>query len=204
MCSATYIKTLAALIGLAVASLGHAETLPEMAINFSNSYAGIWKFMTGLVFVIGITLVCASIFGWVKVMEGKERVSLKAPASMFFIGILLIQAKDTIKMVEDSFGMQANNLLTAAGGAGSGVAGWSAGAIAAVLGFVQILGFIAFARGWLILHKYNTGEARDGLGRSATHIVGGVMALNIKWTVGMLASTFAPGMVGTLSSFGVI
>jgi hypothetical protein len=189
---------------LAMANLAQAETLPEMAINFSNSYAGIWKFMSYLVFSIGLGLVCGSIFSWVKVLEGQQRVSLRVPASMFFIGIILIQARDSIKMVEDSFGMQANNFLTAASGSGSGVAGWSAGAIAAVLGFVQILGFIAFARGWLILHKYNTGEARDGLGRSATHIVGGVMALNIKWTVGMLASTFAPGMVGTLSGFGII
>lgn len=193
------LKYMFALLAL-LANSAYATTLPEMAISFSNSYAGIWKFMTGATTVIGVLLISGSIFAWVKTMEeqSRTRTSIKVPMSMFIIGIILFQIGDALKTVEDSFSMTANSLLTSSAGAGS------AGAIVAVLGFVQILGFIAFVRGWLVLHKFNTGDARDGLGRAMTHIAGGAAAINIKWTIGMLAATFAPDMVGTLSGLGMM
>lgn len=199
-----YLKTIITLLVLLFAQNVGAETLQEMFINFSNSYAGIWKFMTGIVFLLGLSLVGGSIFSFSKVLDGQQRVSLKVPISMLIIGILLIQANDTITVVEDTFGIQPNNLLTAADGAGQGIGGWSAAAISAVLGFVQILGFIAFVRGLLILNKYNSGEGREGLGSAVTHIVGGIFALNIKWTVETFVHTFAPNMAASLGSFGVI
>jgi hypothetical protein len=193
------------LLGLMFASGVHAETLPGMMVNFSSSYPGIWKLMYGATYLIGLLLVCSSIFSWVRVVDGRSQTKMAVPISQFIIGSALYQFSNAFKMVEDTFAMTHNaNILNAAGVSGSGMAGWSAGAIAAVLGFVQILGFIAFVRGWLLLHKYNTGEARDGLGRGITHIVGGVLSVNVRFTVETLANTFAPGMVGTFRGIGLI
>lgn len=184
-------------------SSAHAENVQEMFIAFSNSYSGIWKFMLGISYLVGLFLMCASVFAWAKVMEGRSNVSLKVPISLFIVGTLIFQIKSALTVIEDTFSMTHDGVLGAAGGGGGGSAA-GAGAVAAIMGFVQILGFIAFVRGFLILHKYNTGEQRDGLGRALTHIVGGAMAINIKWTAAMLADTFAPGLKGTLSSLGVI
>lgn len=184
-------------------SSAHAENVQEMFITFSNSYSGIWKFMLGISYLVGLFLMCASVFAWAKVMEGRSNVSLKVPISLFIVGTLIFQIKSALTVIEDTFSMTHDGVLGAAGGGGGGSAA-GAGAVAAIMGFVQILGFIAFVRGFLILHKYNTGEQRDGLGRALTHIVGGAMAINIKWTAAMLADTFAPGLKGTLSSLGVI
>lgn len=193
-------KYISAAMLMLVSTMSFAATsLPDMAISFSNSYAGIWKFMIGATTVFAVFLISASIFQWVKVMEEQSRTSIRVPASMFIIGVILFQIGNALKTIEDSFSMTANSLLTSSGGGAGG-----AGAIVAVLGFVQILGFIAFVRGWLVLHKFNTGDAKDGLGRAATHIVGGAAAINIKWTIGMLAETFAPGMIGTLSGLGIM
>ena len=60
--------------------------------------------------------------------------------------------------------------------------------IAAVLVFVQLLGLIAFIRGVMILKML--GENKDGaMGRALTHIFGGAAALNVAWTIKMLAFT---------------
>lgn len=184
-------------------SSAQAENVQEMFIAFSNSYSGIWKFMLGISYLVGLFLMCASVFAWAKVMEGRSNVSLKVPISLFIVGTLVFQIKSALTVIEDTFSMTHDGVLGAAGGGGGGSAA-GAGAVAAIMGFVQILGFIAFVRGFLILHKYNTGEQRDGLGRALTHIIGGAMAINIKWTAAMLADTFAPGLKGTLSSLGVI
>lgn len=195
--------SLATLAFSIISTSAHAENVQEMFIAFSNSYSGIWKFMLGTSYLIGLFLMCASVFAWSKVMEGRSNMSLKVPISLFIVGTLIFQIKNALTVIEDTFSMAHDGVLGAAGGGGGGSAA-GAGAVAAIMGFVQILGFIAFVRGFLILHKYNTGEQRDGLGRAITHIVGGAMAINIKWTAAMLADTFAPGLKGTLASLGVI
>jgi intracellular multiplication protein IcmC len=51
-----------------------------------------------------------------------------------------------------------------------------------VLQLIQIVGLIAFIRGWLILVKTATGQQGGGIGKGITHIIGGVLALNIVGT----------------------
>ena len=58
--------------------------------------------------------------------------------------------------------------------------------ISSVMVFVQFLGLVAFVRGVLILKAL--GENKDGaMGRALTHIFGGAAAINIAWTVKLLA-----------------
>jgi hypothetical protein len=46
--------------------------------------------------------------------------------------------------------------------------------------FVELVGYIAFARGWLIFRAIGQGQAREGAtGRAITHMVGGILAVNI-------------------------
>ena len=200
------IKKVLALIAMAsVPAFAQAETVAQMFITFSNSYAGILTFIKGLTWLIGLSMAAASIFAWVKVMEGRDRTSLKVPASRFIIGVMLMNLPKSLQTAADTFGMTGGALLTAASGsAGASVGAWSGSAIAAVLGFAQILGYIAFVRGMVILHKFNAGEAKDGLSRAAIHIFGGALAINIKWTVAMLAETFAPSMTSVLQRLGIL
>lgn len=60
--------------------------------------------------------------------------------------------------------------------------------IHSVLLFVSFVGLIAFVRGTLILKAI--GENRDGaMGRALTHLLAGAAAMNISWTVGILAKS---------------
>lgn len=187
-------------------SQASAETLLDMAVNFSSSYGSIANFVTAVTFVIGVGLVFASLINWAKVSDGSDREGLKKPISQFFIGVLLLNLMSTISIFASTIGITENpNILTAGtSGTATNVGAMTAGYMGAILGFVQIVGFIAFARGMLILHSFNIGQEREGMSRALTHLFGGTMAINIKWTVGVLANTFAPSMVGTFISMGIM
>jgi hypothetical protein len=61
-----------------------------------------------------------------------------------------------------------------------------------VLGFVQIVGLWAFLWGFMLLnHAHARGSYEPGLGtKGATHIVGGILAMNSIATLKMAAETF--------------
>lgn len=68
-------------------------------------------------------------------------------------------------------------------------------AMTSILLFVQMLGTIAIFRGGLMLWEATNKGAGSGLiGKSWTHIIGGVLATNIQLTIATVASTFYPGV----------
>lgn len=58
-------------------------------------------------------------------------------------------------------------------------AGHVEGVIAAVLYFVMLVGWISFARGWILLKKVADADGQDSLMAALTHIFGGVLAVNL-------------------------
>ncbi|MDR3423520.1 MAG: hypothetical protein P4M13_00365 [Alphaproteobacteria bacterium] len=69
-------------------------------------------------------------------------------------------------------------------------------AINAGLEFVQIIGAIAFVRGWLILKKVVEGGGGNvTLAQGLTHILGGVVAINIFAFLKVMDATFGTGLL---------
>jgi hypothetical protein len=61
--------------------------------------------------------------------------------------------------------------------------------------FMQVVGFIAFIRGWLILKHHAEGSGQATMGQGLTHIVGGVMAVNIFNFLEVVDSSFGSGFL---------
>ena len=68
-------------------------------------------------------------------------------------------------------------------------------AVIAALTFVQIIGAIAFVRGWMIMKKVAEGGGNATLAQGMTHILGGVAAINIYQFVKILDNTLGTGML---------
>ncbi len=68
-------------------------------------------------------------------------------------------------------------------------------AVAAALGFVQLIGVIAFVRGWLVMKKVVEGGGNVTLAQGITHILGGVLAINIASFIKIMDSTFGTGLI---------
>jgi intracellular multiplication protein IcmC len=70
-----------------------------------------------------------------------------------------------------------------------------ADAISAALYFVQVIGAIAFVRGFLILKKVVEGTTNDPLAKALTHIIGGAIAVNIAAFLRIMDNTFGTALV---------
>jgi len=68
-------------------------------------------------------------------------------------------------------------------------------AVAAALSFVQIIGFIAFVRGWMVLKKVVEGGGNVTMAQGITHIVGGVLAINVFAFLKVMDTTFGTNLL---------
>jgi hypothetical protein len=71
--------------------------------------------------------------------------------------------------------------------------------MAAILVFVQIIGFIAFMRGFLMLRALADGNNGVSTAAAATHIVGGAVAINIAPALKIIQTTVCGGGCSVLS-----
>lgn len=71
--------------------------------------------------------------------------------------------------------------------------------MAAILVFVQIIGFIAFMRGFLMLRALADGNNGVSTAAAATHIVGGAVAINIAPALKVIQQTVCGGGCSVLS-----
>lgn len=58
---------------------------------------------------------------------------------------------------------------------------------------IQIIGFIAFMRGFLMLRAQADGASNISTAASFTHLIGGAVAFNISSFLGMVQYTFCQG-----------
>lgn len=69
--------------------------------------------------------------------------------------------------------------------------------VEAVLGFLMIIGWISFARGWFILKAVADGGGQGSLMAGVTHIIGGALAVNLGHLINAVQETLG------LSTYGI-
>lgn len=171
---------------------GAVATLQTLFKNGVSSWQGIIHLVGALMYVSGIVIGGMAIVKFKDLSDGK--IPAHIPILLSVISAALIASPSIIMTITSTYygdkEFKPDNLLTSI--PASSVDGVSE-ALTSVLIFVQMLGVIAFFRGFLMLKSVGTGK--DGqLGKAMTHILGGVLAINIQATVGMLARTFFAGM----------
>lgn len=177
----------------------NAGDIAGMAIALAKSLPGMMKIATYAAATAGAFFLLRALFMLPQVEQGRESASKVVWMIVAGVGLWSIMPMISTSMA--TMGMSATdpgNILTSKYTLANG-SGFDA-TIAAVLAFVQFLGLIAFIRGMMILKAM--GENKDGaMGRALTHILGGSAAMNISFTIKMLATTMgASGAVCGLSA----
>lgn len=75
-------------------------------------------------------------------------------------------------------------------------------AMQALLGIMQIVGFIAMVKGWMTINRHANGQAQAGIGTAVTWLIGGVLAWNFKWFTDVLNCTMGYNIIGMFVPFG--
>lgn len=68
-------------------------------------------------------------------------------------------------------------------------------AIHAALNFVQLVGMIAFIRGWLVIRDAVEGQGQKTVAQGLTHVIGGALAINIYRFLDLMDTTFGTGFL---------
>lgn len=177
-----------------------ASGLGGVAIAFSASMPGLMMLVLYSAAAAGAFLILKSIFLLPQLEQGRAEAS--KIIWMMISGVVLWSILPMIDMVLSTEGQgmtSSASLLTQKYTEAKNGDQFEA-TIASVLSFVQLIGLIAFFRGTLILKSM--GENKDGaMGRALTHILAGAAAINIGWTVKILAMSIgAQGSICGLAS----
>jgi len=163
----------------------------QIMINLSQSFPPVWDMVVALSYLIGILFIARAIYA-LKIY-GEQRTmasqgpSMKIPVTLFFVGAMLMYLPSSKSVVLMTiFGYSEPQPLSYI----TSNPAWSAQATQVVLQLVQLLGLIAFVRGWVYLaqtQSHNPGQ--HTFGKAMTHIIGGILAINIEGTREVLLST---------------
>lgn len=181
------------------------NSLDKVAEAFAQSIPSLSHLISLSATVAGLFLMLRAVFMLPQLEQG--RVEAGKIMWLLLSGVILWSLLPFVSTVMGTFGMgsinaQPDNILTQAYAVGND--GGFNTTINSVLTFVSMIGLIAFIRGTLILKAL--GENKDGaMGRALTHIIAGAAAINIKWTVAMLATSIgAKSSICGLGGAGVL
>lgn len=163
-------------------------------IKFINNIDAImpilWKFATGFCFLAGVMLIFKSLFLFKEYGDARVMMSantdIRRPLVPLIIAVLLLASPSTMVYMQETMfkGISAGldyrdtdktfaQLMTMMGH------------------IVQFIGFISFVRGWMLFTRIGHQGGQPGLfAKAMTHVIGGLLAINIFVTWQILYSLF--------------
>jgi hypothetical protein len=180
---------------------GGGQDLGQLMINLITNIKGAMVFMLSIIsIIIGILLVMRGLFRASKFGTDPRQSSIGVILANIIVGAVLFNV-----------GAGVNNIMAtvfgdaAVFGDGAIMAAIAADfggdvlpfqqAVYAALTFFQLVGYIAFIRGWLILKNAADGQSQTTVAQGLTHIVGGVVAVNIYRFLEAMDATFGTGFL---------
>lgn len=162
--------------------------------NINDQLPAILRLIVAISYVTGVVFVALGVFklkayGQMTIYQSAN-ASMSGPLIFLAIGIILFTFPTIVDvMIYTLWGYGSEDVPGY-----SSIGGNYTAYIAPVIGIIQIIGYISFLRGWYILSKLGTSGAQPGtLTKSISHIVGGILAINvmgswetIKATIGIL------------------
>jgi intracellular multiplication protein IcmC len=169
---------------------GQFPSLDQFIVNFSASFSGIWKLITAASTLLG--LMCffrgihgLKVYGDMRTMMSTQ-ANLKATLMLLLVGTVLLFYKPATQMfMMSTFGTDTISPISYS----NSQLGFGVVTMNAILKFVQIIGFVSFIRGWMYFTQPNQG-GQSHFGKALTHIIGGVLAINVQGTANVLQGTF--------------
>ena len=185
------------------ASLNGSQGLDVMMQNFVRDIHGPATVLISVIaFLVGATFIAKGLFKAVKTGSNPQQSDPKSIINHFVIGAILITSgtmfSDVMQSlfgstsVQDMFSYDGIAWERITGGAGASENAQNT--VNAILAFVQIIGMIAFIRGWMVLKT-----ALDGGQATVTQgivfVVAGTMAVNIDRMLSIFDNTFGTGII---------
>jgi len=157
-----------------------APNLHDMLVTLKGQLPAIELLFSGMAYLLGVGFLVAGvyqlrIYGEVRMMM-PSHTNLYKPVATLFSGAMLLYLPTAYKIF----------LISIFGSANISPIDYQSGEqqwvllVDVVVNIVKLVGIGAFIKGWVLLARgAQTGGAQSTLGKAFTHIVGGVLAMNI-------------------------
>jgi intracellular multiplication protein IcmC len=176
-----------------------AADISEMMRNLDTSLPQVEKLVIGFAFLLGIGFCLRAvyrfkIYGEARTMMSSQ-TSIKEPLFLLFIGAVFLYIPTGLKIFNNTaFGYETPLAYSqwAARGSVNNITASS------IFDFVKIMGLISFVKGWYMLSKASIQSGAQGntFGKSMTHIIGGILAINIVGTMNIVMNTLGLSIGG--------
>lgn len=174
-----------------------AISLDTALQNLSDAVTAIKALVGAVAFICGIALVWKGVTAFkifaTQTFGSAQRGELAGPIVYLTVGAILIYLPSASEVSmftifqTDTAGSESELIAYLIPGAEEK---WANIALVLVK-YMMLIGFIAFVRGWLILSKMGQSGSQPGsMGKGLTHIIGGVLLMNIPDFMTILAKTF--------------
>jgi intracellular multiplication protein IcmC len=163
-----------------------------MAEAFIETIEAFRTLIFALAYLVGFFTVILAIYKAKDHVESPQQTPFRAPVVYFIVGVCCIYMPEFIKGMLQTF-YDSSTITAFSYGQQQGQDGNEFyAAVRAIVMFVQLVGLIGFFRGILLLKALgqNGGQNQNGFGQALTHIIGGILAINVVMTAGLIASTF--------------
>lgn len=185
----------------ATAAASSDLTLDMMLVNFVGNIQGpILALLTTISLVFGVFLMYRGAIKASRYGTDPKAYSVTSIVSSMVFGAVFIVVGENVDMIMGSlFGtttIAPSNVLswTAISNLGGDTTNFVK-AIQAALTFFQIIGFIAFLRGWNVLKNAVEGHGQATVGQGLTHIIGGVLCINVYQFLQIMNTTFGTNFI---------
>jgi hypothetical protein len=178
---------------------GASADMSTMITNFvQNLYQPMILMVAGLGVVIGIFYIVKGLVKSSKIGSDPKAAAPHSIVAHFVIGAILISLSE---MLYHTLGTILGTNTIDPTSSFANLVDWNSvdssidtaaadKVITSVLAFVQVIGFISFLRGWVIIKNAVEGGGQDTVPKGLTHIIGGAMAINIGTMVQYMSNTF--------------
>lgn len=165
--------------------------IQQMFNNIGQSVPPLWSMVVGLAYIFGLAFIMRGVYALKVYGDMRTQMSsssnLKTPLVLLLVGSALIFLPTTKAMMLTTIFAYGDPMPL------SYITSnplWSGQSTQVLLRIVQLVGLIAFVRGWVYLAQttsHNPGQ--HTFGKAMTHIIGGILAVNIEGTREVLMGT---------------
>lgn len=169
--------------------------------SIQAAFSSIKTLISVISYIIGVTFVVRGVMMYRafanQTFGSAQRGELMAPMISLLVGAILLYFPSTLNTsLNTIFGNSNISDVTQMIGYSSTSSTEKWQTISAIIvNYMELLGMVAFVRGWVLLAKMgHSGSQPGSVGKGLIHIIGGILLMNIVQTVNILACTF--GYVG--------
>ncbi len=162
----------------------------DILANIATSLVPIEKMLTGAAYLIGLAFAIKALM--TLKTHGEQRSSMSGTGNIKEAGMYLFVASMLLyyptafqALMNSTFGYETVLSYDSSGST------WLSSATGSTLtSIIQIVGLIAFIRGWLLIARSSAqGQSPGGMGKGLMHVFGGILGMNVVGTLQVFYNT---------------